>query len=324
MMNKNLIYQYNLLNIRPKNITIENFIPGKIYRKYFEIENKSKMPIISLKSSDKSRLLINKTLLRLEVKDKKLIELIIHDNMKYTETNYPTAPKKLSINIKGELIEAKYMITLLYMPKINKCKEIPNYNTIQIEPGENEYEKYIPSYYLSQCQKPLYNKNFIYSRKLIIDNNIDFYIKNHENNKIRSLKHEIQLLKQQNLKLVQQNKKIDSNNPKNYKIKDKSFFILGNKLEAPENKFKIDNEIEKNVLKNKNYNYELKKYDLMKDKDINNEKNNNNNDIDNNSEQEDEKEDEIEMQMSKSNEDNFYQSDHMKNNIDFYDGLFFN
>ena len=350
MMNKNLIYQYNLLNIRPKNITIENFIPGKIYRKYFEIENKSKMPIIiNLKSSDKSRLLINKTLLRLEVKDKKLIELIIHDNIKYTETNYPTEPKKLSINIKGELIEAKYMITLFYMPKINKCKEILNYNTIQIEPGEDEYEKYIPSYYLSQCQKPLYNKNFIYSRKLIIDNNIDFYIKNHENNKIRSLKHEIQLLKQQNLKLVQQNKKIDSNNPKNFKIKDKSFFILGNKLEDPENKFKIDNEIEKNVLRNKNaaleienqilverikylenfiknnnYNYEIKKYDLMKDKDINNEKNSNNNELDNYSEQEDEKEDEIEMQMSKSNEDNFSQSDHMKNNIDFYDGLFFN
>ena len=287
MMKSNLIHQLNLLNIRPKNILIENFIPGKIYRKYFEIENKSKMPIIiNLKPSDKSKILLNQTLLRLEVKDKKIIELIIQDNIRYTETNYPTNPKILSINIKGELIEA----------------------------------------YLTKYQTPLYNKNFINSRKLIIDNNINLFFKCFENNKIHLLKNQIKLLKQQNLKLVQQNKK------------------------NPENKYKIDNDIEKNVLKNKNaaleienqilverikdlenfiknnnYNYELKKYDLIKDKEINNDNNDNSNKFEKNLEQEDEKEDEEnDIQMSKSDEDNFYQSDNMKSNIDFYDGLFFN
>ena len=351
MMKNNLIHQLNLLNIRPKNILIENFIPGKIYRKYFEIENKSKMPIIiNLKPSDKSKILLNQTLLRLEVKEKKIIELIIHDNIRYTETNYPTNPKILSINIKGELIEAKYIITLLYLPKMNKNKEILNYNILQFEPNENINEKYIPSYYLTKYQTPLYNKNFINSRKLIIDNNINLFFKCFENNKIHLLKNQIKLLKQQNLKLVQQNKKNELNNPKNYKIKNNSLFILGNKLEDPENKYKIDNDIEKNVLKNKNaaleienqilverikdlenfiknnnYNYELKKYDLIKDKEINNDNNDNSNKFEKNLEQEDEKEDEEnDIQMSKSDEDNFYQSDNMKSNIDFYDGLFFN
>ena len=351
MMKNNLIHQLNLLNIRPKNILIENFIPGKIYRKYFEIENKSKMPIIiNLKPSDKSKILLNQTLLRLEVKDKKIIELIIQDNIRYTETNYPTNPKILSINIKGELIEAKYIITLLYLPKMNKNKEILNYNILQFEPIENKNEKYIPSYYLTKYQTPLYNKNFINSRKLIIDNNINLFFKCFENNKIHLLKNQIKLLKQQNLKLVQQNKKIELNNPKNYGVKNNSLFILGNKLEDPENKYKIDNDIEKNVLKNKNaaleienqilverikdlenfiknnnYNYELKKYDLIKDKEINNDNNDNSNKFEKNLEQEDEKEDEEnDIQMSKSDEDNFYQSDNMKSNIDFYDGLFFN
>ena len=172
-MKNNLIYQHSLLNIIPKNIVIENFIPGKIYRKMFEIENKSKMPIIiSLKPSDKSKLLLNKTSLRLDVKDKKIIELIIQDNLKYTETSYPMVPKILSIKIKGELIYVKYIITLNYIPKINKHKEILTYNNIQTQFSENEYEKYIPNYYLTKYQKPLYDKNFIKSRRYLIDNNI--------------------------------------------------------------------------------------------------------------------------------------------------------
>ena len=45
-MKNNIINHLNLLNIRPGNITIENFIPGKIYKKAIEIENTSKFPII--------------------------------------------------------------------------------------------------------------------------------------------------------------------------------------------------------------------------------------------------------------------------------------
>ena len=317
----------------------------------FEIENKSKMPIIiSLKPSDKSKLLLNKTSLRLDVKDKKIIELIIQDNLKYTETNYPMVPKILSIKIKGELIDVRYIITLNYIPKINKHKEILTYNNNQTQFNENEYVKYIPNYYLTKYQKPLYDKNFIKSRRYLIDNNINLIFKSYENNKIISLKNKIQLLKLQNLQLIQQNKKIDSNNPKNYKIKSKSFFILGNKLEDPEEKFKIEDDIEKNVLKNKNaaleienqilverikdlenyisnnyYNYELKKHDLIKEKEISKDNIINNKEIyNNNNEQDDEDEDKDEMQLSQNNENKFEQSDNIKSNIDFYDELFFN
>ena len=88
-MKKNVLYQQNLLNIRPGNIIIENFIPGKIYRRAIEIENTSKIPIIiNLKSSDKSKLLLSKTLLRLEIREKKVIELIIKDQLEYSDSNY--------------------------------------------------------------------------------------------------------------------------------------------------------------------------------------------------------------------------------------------
>ena len=343
-MKNNLLYQQNLLNIRPGNIIIENFIPGIIYRRAIEIENTSKIPIIiNLKSSDKSKLLLSKTLLRLEIREKKVIELILKDQLEYTDSNYPINPKIIYINIKGELIDAKFMITLIYYPKKNRNKKITNYNTIQIESLENEFERQIPSFYLTNYQKPLYNKNFMNNRKLLIDKTNNLFFQRYENNLVRSLKNKIKYLKQQNFMLAQQNKKLSFNRPQNYKIGNFSYFLLGNKLEDPKGQFNIENDLELKALKNKNEalkientilverikdpeniiennNYEFKKYDLLKDKDNDNEnKQNINNEIDNDKYEEyNEQEEKPEIQ----NENNFYINDNIKNNINFYDELF--
>ena len=343
-MKKNLLYQQNLLNIRPGNIIIEKFIPGKIYRRAIEIENTSKIPIIvNLKSSDKSKLLLSKNLLRLEIRDKKVIELIIKDQLEYSDANYPINPKIIYINIKGELIEAKFMITLIYYPKKNRNKKFTNYNTIQIESFENELERQIPSFYLTNYKKPLYNKNFMNSRKLLIDKTNNLFFQRYENNLVRSLKNKIKYLKQQNFMLAQQNKKLSFNKPQNYQIEDFSYFLLGNKLEDPKGQFKTENDLELKALKNKNEalkientilverikdlenlitnnNNEFKKYDLLKDEDTNNEnKEYINNEIDNYKDEDYNDQDE---KPEIQNENNFYINDNIKNNTNFYDEYF--
>ena len=352
-MKNNLINHLNLLSIRPGNIIIENFIPGKIYRKEIEIENISNIPIIiNLKASDKSKLLLNKSLLRIEVREKQTVELIIQDKIAYQNKNFPIDPKIISINITGELIEAKYMITLIYIQKQKRRKELLNYNTIQNEPFVNKYQRQIPSVYLERAQKPLFNPEFINNRKLLIDKTCNIFIQRYENDRILSLKKEIQLLTKQNYILSQKNKSLSLNTPNNFKIKNKSLFILGNKLDDKDNKFKIDNEIEIKSLKNKNdalliennilaerikdlenliskNNLEYKNYDYMNN--INNEpeeksyKDINKNEIFDNDEhlEQEEEEDEVDIIQSKNN-DNFFSDDNLKNNIKSYDDIYFN
>ena len=352
-MKNNLINHSSLLSIRPGNIIIENFIPGKIYRKEIEIENTSNIPIIiNLKASDKSKLLLNKSLLRIEVREKQTVELIIQDKIAYQSKNFPIDPKIISINITGELIEAKYMITLIYIQKQKKRKELFNYNIIQNEPFVNKYQRQIPSIYLERAQKPLFNPEFINNRKLLIDKTCNIFIQRYENDRILSLKKEIQLLTKQNYILSQKNKSLSLNMPNNFKIKNKSFFILGNKLDDKDNKFKIDNEIEIKSLKNKNdalliennilaerikdlenliskNNLEYNNYDYMNN--INNEPEEKNYkdfnkkeifDNDENLEQEEEV-DEVDIIQSKNN-DNFFSDDNLKNNIKSYDDIYFN
>ena len=352
-MKNNFINHSNLLSIRPGNIIIENFIPGKIYRKEIEIENISNIPIIiNLKASDKSKLLLNKSLLRIEVREKQTVELIIQDKIAYQSKNFPIDPKIISINITGELIEAKYMITLIYIQKQKKRKELFNYNIIQNEPFVNKYQRQIPSIYLERAQKPLFNTEFINNRKLLIDKTCNIFIQRYENDRILSLKKEIQLLTKQNYILSQKNKSLSLNMPNNFKIKNKSFFILGNKLDDKDNKFKIDNEIEIKSLKNKNdalliennilaerikdlenliskNNLEYKNYDYMNN--INNEPEEKSykdiikNEIFDNDEhlEQEEEEDEVDIIQSKNN-DNFFSDDNLKNNIKSYDDIYFN
>ena len=356
-MKNNLINHSNLLNIRPGNIIIENFIPGKIYRRAIEIENNSKISIIiNLKSSDKSKLLLSKSFLRLGVKEKQIVELIIQDKINYQNAIFPIDPKIVWINITGDLIETKYMITLMYIQKQKKNNQTLSYNNLRIDPLENEYEMKIPSVYLTNYQKPLFDPNFMNNRKLIIDRTINFYIQRYENNRILSLKNEIKFLMKQNQILNQKNKILNLNNPKNFKIKSNSLFILGNKLDDPENKFKIDNEIEIKSLRNKNSalqvennilverikdlenlisinNFETKKYDYLnyKKNEINSKENleneNDKNEEFNNQDEEEEDEEggeEEEDFTQNENGNNLINDDNYKNNINNYDEFFFN
>ena len=133
-------------------------------------------------------------------------------------------------------------------------------------------------------------------------------------------------------------------------------FILGNKLDDPENKFKIDNEIEIKSLRNKNSalqvennilverikdlenlisinNFETKKYDYLnyKKNEINskenlekeNDKNEEFNDQDEEEEDEEGGEEEEDFTQNE-NGNNLIIHDNYKNNINNYDEFFFN
>lgn len=252
-MQEYLIRQPNVLSIKPGYITIENFKPGKVYKQSIEIENNSIIPIIiNLKSSDRSKLILNKSLIRLDVKEKQIIDLIIQDKINYQNDNKIPKEKTLFIKITGELIDIKYIINLRYLRKKNQYKEFSDYNTIQInQPFINAYERQIPSIYYSDFKRPLY-KNYTNNRKLLIDKVCNIIIKRYESDEVLSLKKEINYLMEQISLLTQKNKKIKSNNPKYFEMENNSLFILGNKLKEDENKIKIDEELEKNALIKKN------------------------------------------------------------------------
>ena len=241
-MNDCLLLQPNLLTIVPGSINIENFVPGRVYKQTLTIYNTCKIPIIvNLRASDKSKLLLNKSLLRIEVNDSQKVDLVIQDKINYSSKRLPTVPKKLYIYINGELIEEKYEINLMYF-----C----NNNTFKQKQVNNEKE--IPSIYYTQYQNPFSDARN--NRKLRIDNTCNILIHRYENNLIASLKNKINNLTQQILKM-QKNEKggqnLVSTDPKEYKnCKNNSFFIISNKLEDP--KFKIDNEIDINAVIAKN------------------------------------------------------------------------
>ena len=121
----------NLLTVIPGNITIENFVPGRVYKETLMIYNTCNVPIIiSLKSSDKSKLSISETKLRIGVNQASKLDLLIQDKINYKYIKTPTKQKRLFIHMKGDLIDEKYEINLLYYDK-NKSKIIQNNNINQ-------------------------------------------------------------------------------------------------------------------------------------------------------------------------------------------------
>ena len=241
-MNDCLLLQPNLLTIVPGSINIENFIPGRVYKETLTIYNTCKIPIIvNLRASDKSKLLLNKSLLRIEVNDSQKVDLVIQDKINYSSKRLPTVPKKLYIHINGELIEEKYEINLMYF-----C------NNTTFKQKQLNTEKEIPSIYYTQSQNPYSDARN--NRRLRIDNTCRIFLQSYENNLIASLKNKINNLTQQIL-IMQKNQKSGQNlvtsDPKNYKsCKNDSFFLISNKLDDP--KFKIDNEVDINAILAKN------------------------------------------------------------------------
>ena len=108
----------NLLTVIPGNITIQNFVPGRIYKETLMIYNTCNVPIIiNLKSSDKNKLSLSDSKMRIGVNQAKKLDIIIQDKMNYKYIKSPNIQKKLFIHINGDLIDVKYEINLLYYDK---------------------------------------------------------------------------------------------------------------------------------------------------------------------------------------------------------------
>ena len=235
-----LLLQPNLLTIVPGSINIENFIPGRVYKETLTIYNTCKIPIIvNLRASDKSKLILNKSLLRIEVNDHKKVDLVIQDKINYSSKKLPTTPKKLYIHINGELIEEKYEINLMYFCNNNTYRQ-KQLNT----------EKEIPSVYLAQYQNT-YN-DMRNNRRFLIDKTCNIFIRRYENNNVAYLKNQINNLMLQISKMQKNDKKRNYINPQNYTKSNNSFFIISNKIDDPKGKFKIDENVDKNAIIAKN------------------------------------------------------------------------
>ena len=118
----------NLITVVPGSISIQNFIPGKLYKDNITIYNTCNVPIvINLRSSDRNKLFVGENLIRLGVNQAKKIPLIIQDKVKYNYNKLPTQ-KLLYIHLSGELIDEKFEIVLNYFSKgnINKKDFIDN------------------------------------------------------------------------------------------------------------------------------------------------------------------------------------------------------
>ena len=79
----------NLLIVVPGNINIENFVPGRVYKETLMIYNTCNVPIVlNLKTSDKNKLTISESKLRIGVNQSKKLDLIIQDKLiyKYAKT----------------------------------------------------------------------------------------------------------------------------------------------------------------------------------------------------------------------------------------------
>ena len=252
-MEESPLLQPNLLTIIPGSINIENFIPGRVYKETLTIVNTCKIPIIiNLRSSDKSKLILNKSLLRIEVNDSQKVDLVIQDKINYSSKKLPSKPKKIYIHINGELIEEKYEITLMYFCNKNTFNNFGNnINNIEIP---NNSTKEVPSYYLTQYQ----NIGMKANRRLVIDKTCNIFILRYETNEVNSLKNKINNLIQQISYLKRKTgkeipEKINTEtNFKNLSKSSNSLFILSNKLDDPQGKFKVDNNVDKNAIIAKN------------------------------------------------------------------------
>ena len=179
----------NLLTVIPGNITIENFVPGRVYKETLMIYNTCNVPIvINLKSSDKSKLSISDSKLRIGVNQAKKLDLLIQDKMNYKYIKTPIKQKKLFIHMKGDLIDVKYEINLLYYNKnknnisqrINYNQNFINNNQLNLMNNEipnqmmmNNLYSDFPQEYLAENPDNLINNQNI--------NNLNFQNYNNEN-----------------------------------------------------------------------------------------------------------------------------------------------
>ena len=117
----------NLLTVVPGNINIENFVPGRVYKETLMIYNTCNVPIVlNLKTSDKNKLTISESKMRIGVNQSKKLDLIIQDKLNYKYAKTPVKQKQLFIHMKGDLIDEKYEINLIYYQKNSHKNNIYN------------------------------------------------------------------------------------------------------------------------------------------------------------------------------------------------------
>ena len=135
----NQFINQNLITIIPGSITIQNFIPGKLFKESIVIYNTSNVPItLNLNSNDKSKLTLSDNYVKLGVNQAKKISLNIQDKNKYNNTNLPTK-NLLSIHLSSDLIDENFEINLIYYRKKENENSYSNLNTVSYE---EEYLKY--------------------------------------------------------------------------------------------------------------------------------------------------------------------------------------
>ena len=137
-MSNQLINQ-NLITIIPGSITIQNFIPGKLFKESIVIYNTSNVPItLNLNSNDKSKLSLSDNYVKLGVNQSKKISLNIQDKNKYDNMNLPKK-NLLLIHLSSDLIDENFEINLIYYRKKENENSYSNLNTVSYE---EEYLKY--------------------------------------------------------------------------------------------------------------------------------------------------------------------------------------
>ena len=181
----------NLLTVIPGNITIENFVPGRVYKESLMIYNTCNVPIvINLKSSDKSKLSISESKLRIGVNQAKKLDLLIQDKINYKYIKTPTKQKKLFIHMKGDLIDVKYEINLLYYDKnkINSQRKIFNQNFMNNNNRLNQIGNEIPNQMIMNNQYTDIPQGYLTENpnNFINKQNINFTIAENYNNQYSS------------------------------------------------------------------------------------------------------------------------------------------
>ena len=248
----------NLITIIPECINISHFIPGKIYKPFFTIYNTCNIPIIlNLRSSDRNKLILNDNLIRLEVNQSKKINLIIQDNVNYSSGKIPSK-KKLYISLKGEFIEEKYDINLIYFTNETEQSLDTESNIEGLSNLASEYLKYGNTEFIDNSNK---NKNIDNENK----NEREVNIKNNKisfesNTPINSSKNIISFNSQfENNKKNNDLKKNDNNNINKNNINNLNYNNNNNSV----NNFNINNNyknkkfFENNSVIQKNNNFQI-------------------------------------------------------------------
>ena len=248
----------NLITIIPECINISHFIPGKIYKPFFTIYNTCNIPIIlNLRSSDRNKLILNDNLIRLEVNQSKKINLIIQDNVNYSSGKIPSK-KKLYISLKGEFIEEKYDINLIYFTNETEQSLDTESNIEGLSNLASEYLKYGNTEFIDNSNK---NKNIDNENK----NEREVNIKNNKisfesNTPINSSKNIISFNSQfENNKKNNDLKKNENNNINKNNINNLNYNNNNNSV----NNFNINNNyknkkfFENNLVVQKNNNFQI-------------------------------------------------------------------